>query len=330
MGNAILKLDKIKVNVKYDNSQILDHIIREFGDFMSLSQAEEGEQLFTVNFRQMQGMGGGSGAQVHYDKEPKDKHLNKVSIFEDHVNVDYNPENDFSSFCGYVFLNSMSKLFENAGYFILHSSCVEKDGGAIAFSGRKGAGKTQTLINLLQSGYHLVTNDKLALRLGENGQIVCVGFPTSVGIRMTQNFANDPKNDVIIRTLKQKDREVLKSADAANLADESKKFFIHPRVLTTGYNTDITPISNLVQIVNPTFVPGKEKFESAPADLRELIESQREPAVSIEKPYLNEITFTPFSMDMSKIVSAMAALTTNISVQQGAGQTGDLIDVLEK
>lgn len=330
MSNVVVSLDKIKVNFNCDNEEILAQVQKDFGDFMTFSDEPSEEKLFTVNCHEMDSLKEESGGKVFYDKEPKDKHVNKVTIFDDSVDVQYHGENDYSSFCGYVLLNSMGKLFENSGYFILHSSCIEKDGEAIAFSGKKGAGKTQTLLNLLQNGYNLVTNDKLAVRVGDNDELVCVGFPTTVGIRMTNSFVSDEKNQPILRTLKQKHLEVLKAADSKNLADESKKFFIHPRVITNSYGQDISPISNLVQIVNPTFNPEKEQFESRPADLTELIRSQREEAVSIEKPYLNNIEYTPFQIDMEETIEKMADLEGNIVVEQGPGQTSDLIDVLER
>lgn len=330
MKGVVLELDKIRVKVEYDDNSILQKTLKEFGDYIKPINYNSDEDLFTISFSQMKSLLKDKGENIFYDKEPKDKHYNKVSILSKGVAVEYDPRNDFQMFSSYIILNSMSKLFENSGYFVLHSSCVEKNNKAVAFSGKKGAGKTQTLINLLQSGYHMVTNDKLALRLDNDGKIICVGFPTSVGIRMTHSFVDDPKNADIVKTLKQKDREKLKPADVSNLADESKKFFIHPRVITNGYKTDITPVSILTQIVNPTFVPGKEKFESKKTDLRDVVDSQREPAVSIEKPYLNNISYVPFLMDTSKIVNAMVSLSSNISVLQGPGQTENLIDVMEK
>ena len=62
--------------------------------------------------------------------------------------------------------------------------------------------------------------------------------------------------------------------------------------------------------------------------MRELILDQNEEAVSIEKPYINEIEFKPFELETDKIVDAMADLD-NYKVYQGVGMDEDLIDVLD-
>ncbi len=69
-------------------------------------------------------------------------------------------------------------LLHQRGRFTLHASAVAVDGGAIAFIGQKGAGKSTTAAALLKRGHALLTDDVLALDVGESGDIMAYpAFP---------------------------------------------------------------------------------------------------------------------------------------------------------
>lgn len=328
MKFVVITLDKISVNVCYEDEKIIENMKSAFSGYMTFNEGFDKNAFSVVLTPKDTVEGFYKGYKAFWGKEPGDKKLNAVYIGKSSLVCKYEPENDYLEFTKYVVLNTMMKIFENAGYYFLHASCVEKDGKAYAFSGKKGAGKTATMINMLANKYNMLTNDKLAVRLDENGNPVCVGFPTTIGIRMTKKWCSQERNKPIVATIKQKHPEILTAADSSDLSSEEKKFFFEPRVITKSFDTGITHTARLVKIINTNFDPNASKFETVKDDLRELILDQNEEAVSIEKPYINEIEFKPFELETDKIVDAMADLD-NYKVYQGVGMDEDFIDVLD-
>ena len=71
--------------------------------------------------------------------------------------------------------------FQKAGYSIVHGACIAKDNNSFIISGNKGAGKTTTLLRLLEQGYDFISNDKVAVK-NEDSKITTCGIPHSMGI----------------------------------------------------------------------------------------------------------------------------------------------------
>lgn len=66
---------------------------------------------------------------------------------------------------------------ENKGSIVLHAAAVEKNGRVIAIAGRKGAGKSTAMMELiLNGGYHFFSGDKLIARVS-NEEIIVKGWP---------------------------------------------------------------------------------------------------------------------------------------------------------
>jgi hypothetical protein len=70
------------------------------------------------------------------------------------------------------------------GLDVLHASAVAWDGGAVAFLGASGAGKTTVATRLMARGARLITDDALALGLA-GGQVIAHPGPPFVAIAAT-------------------------------------------------------------------------------------------------------------------------------------------------
>ncbi|NJN18495.1 MAG: serine kinase [Oscillochloris sp.] len=74
--------------------------------------------------------------------------------------------------------SALGVLLHQRGLLTLHASAVEIQGGAVAFVGWKGYGKSTTATALHTCGYRLLTDDTVALAMsGSDSPIVYPGFP---------------------------------------------------------------------------------------------------------------------------------------------------------
>ncbi len=65
-------------------------------------------------------------------------------------------------------------LLSMQGALVLHASAVEVDGGALAFVGSSGQGKTTLATLFCAAGYPLVTDDVLPVAVSDRGDVSCV------------------------------------------------------------------------------------------------------------------------------------------------------------
>lgn len=63
---------------------------------------------------------------------------------------------------------------------VLHGSAVLVNGKAVVFSGDSGAGKSTLAANMVDRGYQLITDDVVAIRADENGQLLIEPGPSRV------------------------------------------------------------------------------------------------------------------------------------------------------
>ena len=68
-------------------------------------------------------------------------------------------------------------VLHQRGQFVLHASAVESAGGAVAFAGGSGWGKSTLAATLHARGYGLVSDDVTAIVLGTEGPVVLPAFP---------------------------------------------------------------------------------------------------------------------------------------------------------
>lgn len=70
------------------------------------------------------------------------------------------------------------------GWIMFHAAMIEKNGRGIAVIGNKNAGKTASMLKLIQNGrFHFVSNDKIMIRRTKMGDLEVISFPISMGIR---------------------------------------------------------------------------------------------------------------------------------------------------
>lgn len=126
------------------------------------------------------------------DREDENESFNYLSFDEetDTLTVCFDGEytSDKLSFMQRIMCNVFIMEFQRNGYSIVHGACISKDGESFIISGNKGAGKTTTLLRLLEQGYDFISNDKVAVK-EENGRVVTCGIPHSMGV-VKEDIAN--------------------------------------------------------------------------------------------------------------------------------------------
>jgi hypothetical protein len=85
--------------------------------------------------------------------------------------ITINPHNGLEkSFLRVIILGpALSFLLNQRGYLILHASAININGGAVAFLGTNGVGKSTTIMALQKFGYPLITDDILPVSFNEKG-----------------------------------------------------------------------------------------------------------------------------------------------------------------
>lgn len=71
----------------------------------------------------------------------------------------------------------MAILLYQRGLLVLHASVVDIDGGAVAFLGQSGAGKSSTAAAVHMRGHSFIADDVAAVSLGTDPATVFPGFP---------------------------------------------------------------------------------------------------------------------------------------------------------
>lgn len=71
----------------------------------------------------------------------------------------------------------LATLLLQRGFLLLHGSCVDIDGGAVAFVGNSGAGKSTFAAALYEHGHKLLVDDLVAIRFDNGFPVVQPGFP---------------------------------------------------------------------------------------------------------------------------------------------------------
>jgi hypothetical protein len=93
------------------------------------------------------------------------------------VVVDPAPDADPDLFRWTVVGAAFNFLLHQRGYLVLHASVVSVDGGAVAFLGSSGAGKSTTATAFLEAGYDVIADDVAAVTVTDAGPTVAPGFP---------------------------------------------------------------------------------------------------------------------------------------------------------
>lgn|SRR5574344_442765 len=171
-----------------------------------------------------------------------------------------------------ILINTFVMELQKRGYIIVHGACVAKDGQGYIISGNKGAGKTTTLLKMLELGYDFVSNDKVAIKK-INGEIVACGIPHSMGI-----IASDISRFNI---------------DAQYGRYEGPKIYFRVAQIGKALGVNVYNKTNLRAIIFPSYEPGRQELSSSIVpSTRESYGSENifeETAIAEQKQYLLDI-----------------------------------------
>lgn len=90
------------------------------------------------------------------------------------VTVERNPAAEDDRILFHLLHSVTAALLRQRGFLALHANTALTPRGAIALSGKSGAGKSTTLAALFQRGCAMISDDITALRIGTDGQVVAV------------------------------------------------------------------------------------------------------------------------------------------------------------
>jgi hypothetical protein len=106
-------------------------------------------------------------------------HVGKFKITSDSILVEPNLSVDQNVLRNFILGTVFATLLRLRGNFVLHSSCVNINNTAIAFSGFKGYGKSTTAMAFYLRGFPLVADDYIAIEFDKhNNPFVMPGFPS--------------------------------------------------------------------------------------------------------------------------------------------------------
>lgn len=95
------------------------------------------------------------------------------------ITVDAKPDAQPGLLAVYLLGSCMGALLYQRGGYLLHGSCVSRDGKAILLTGDSGAGKSTLAAHFLSNGWKLVTDDVAAVRgIEEGNPLVYPSYPS--------------------------------------------------------------------------------------------------------------------------------------------------------
>lgn len=126
-------------------------------------------------------------------------------------------------------------FFKECSFF--HSACVANDDFSIAIIGDKFAGKTTMCLNLLNSGWDFVSNDKLILSKNDEKELICWGLPIALGIR-------DGTMPLYFDKLQNIERDI-----------DDNRYYLTPNQLIERFNVKVANGRKLKMFLIPKFSP---------------------------------------------------------------------------
>ncbi|WNF51259.1 hypothetical protein [Bacillus sp. SG20001] len=161
----IRDVEQVKLKNKWiitydDNQTIYDYLTENIKEYHKVTVEN---QVFYVSIRKRQ------------------KVINIVS--SDYLS--HNINNTIDYFVMRIIRTLIQIFAKNDGYTFFHAAFAEINGKGIAVTGDKFAGKSTTLINLLQMFTGIfVSNDKLAIKGNADGRMNVISFPIAAGFRV--------------------------------------------------------------------------------------------------------------------------------------------------
>ncbi len=93
------------------------------------------------------------------------------------ITVDARPGADARALRAYLLGPALAVALHQRGLMVLHASAVALDGGAVAFLGASGAGKSTTAAALHARGHPVIADDAVAIELAAAGPVTLPGAP---------------------------------------------------------------------------------------------------------------------------------------------------------
>lgn len=132
----------------------------------------------------------------------------------------------------------MGIVLYQRNFLVLHASAVNINGGAVAFLGVSGEGKSSTAATFVTHGYNIITDDVAPIDLTSNSLIMHPGFPqVKIGEKIAQALGYDYETLPAVHTFKEK-RALLPRQGFSIAPIPLKRIY----VLTTDTDFEIAPI----------------------------------------------------------------------------------------
>ena len=171
----------------------------------------------------------------------------------------------------YFVANFFNRFLELSGYLGFHSSCVEKENNGVAFIAERNNGKTICMLNLMNNGYNIVTNDVIAMKK-EKDIIMGYGIAQAVSIRLGPVFCAQKENQKYVDLAMKKGINI-KYKDMV----EGNNLLIADKELAEINNVSQSIDTPISCIIRPCYDPYISNATFEPLDndqLRELLYSQ--------------------------------------------------------
>lgn len=115
------------------------------------------------------------------------------------------PDVEISLIRLYLVGSMMAIALYQRGFLVLHASTVEVDGGAVAFLGMSGAGKSSTAAALYAQGHRIIADDVMAVNLDNHPVTVLPGFPQiKLSLEAAGSLGYDEKSLLLLHSQEEK------------------------------------------------------------------------------------------------------------------------------
>lgn len=154
------------------------------------------------------------------------------------------------------------RRMERDGERFLHAAGVARASRCVLITGDKFAGKTTTMIDLLLRSFDMVTNDKVALRIADDGASVVVqGFPVAIGVRIgTLAGLSDPARVLEAACTRFTPADLTRQVAAypVNIHRANIRIRCFPTKLAQMCGSRVASRGTLAGVIVPRYDPGAE------------------------------------------------------------------------
>lgn len=224
----------------------------------------------------------------------------------------------------------IEQYFSTNNGFILHSAAFSLGKVGVLLPGRKGAGKTTTLLTILKdSETELISNDRLILS-PNNGEWCITGIPLGVRVAAGTFHAN-VKLSQYFSKCKFTKAQMLKPPETYS---NEEKIYLTPGELSTALSTSFTYQASLKGLLFPAISQTCDKIKKTELSPEEVIDLLLHE--SKDNPWPDRWLSGEKSLDIQndvesickEIAYSIPAFRVNYGYQHAAN--GELIDALEK